>query len=220
MEIRAPLILSALLIAGMLATSFWAWYVLPADILVAIHFDWHGLPNGFAKRDTALLAMPLTASVITALFAAVARIGRYKERLEHSSAAYIAGWLGSVTLLFVAHCMVFLLARGTKTDFQGTHILAISMLAIVVGNFLGKSRPNPFVGVRTPWTKKSDLSWDKTNRLAGRLFVADGLAALATQAVSGAGLAGPVLFSGLLIIVALTVPLSRYYWSIDPDRQR
>lgn len=220
MEIRAPLILSALLIAGMLATSFWAWYALPADILIAVHFDWHGLPNGFAKRDVALLAMPVTASVITALFAVVARVGRYKEGLAHSSAAYIAGWLGSITLLFVAHCMILLLARGIKADIQGTQLLAISMLAIVIGNFLGKSRPNPFVGVRTPWTKKSDFSWDKTNRLAGRLFVADGLATLATLAVSGPSLAGPVLFWGLLIIVALTIPLSRYYWSIDPDRQR
>jgi uncharacterized membrane protein len=32
---------------------------------------------------------------------------------------------------------------------------------------MGKIRPNWFVGVRTPWTLSSKLSWDKTHRLAG-----------------------------------------------------
>jgi uncharacterized membrane protein len=36
---------------------------------------------------------------------------------------------------------------------------------------MSKIRPNWFVGVRTPWTLSSRLSWDKTHRLAGWLFL-------------------------------------------------
>jgi uncharacterized membrane protein len=50
-------------------------------------------------------------------------------------------------------------------------LLAMGALFIVLGNFMGKIRPNWFVGVRTPWTLSSKLSWDKTHRLAGWLFV-------------------------------------------------
>ena len=46
-----------------------------------------------------------------------------------------------------------------------------ALLFIVIGNFMSKIRPNWFVGVRTPWTLSSKLSWDKTHRLAGWLFM-------------------------------------------------
>ena len=58
------------------------------------------------------------------------------------------------------------------------------MLFIVLGNFLGKIRPNWFVGVRTPWTLSSKLSWDKTHRLAGWLFMLMGVLFFPVRAVS------------------------------------
>ena len=50
------------------------------------------------------------------------------------------------------------------------------MLFIVIGNYLPKVRPNYLVGIRTPWTLTSDLSWDRTHRIGGRLFVLEGFA--------------------------------------------
>lgn len=46
---------------------------------------------------------------------------------------------------------------------------------VIIGNYLGKTRSNWIVGVRLPWTLSSDMVWNKTNRLAGRLFVLSGL---------------------------------------------
>jgi immunity protein, SdpI family len=75
---------------------------------------------------------------------------------------------------------------------------------------MGKIRPNWFVGVRTPWTLSSKLSWTKTHRLAGWVLAVLGpLIALtgiirtnwflwATLAVVGAGLAWMVVSSYLV----------------------
>lgn len=41
-----------------------------------------------------------------------------------------------------------------------------------------RTKRNWFVGVRTPWTLSNDEVWEKTNRLAGRLFQLAGLIAL------------------------------------------
>jgi len=49
---------------------------------------------------------------------------------------------------------------------------------IVLGNLMGKLRPNYFVGVRTPWTLESTEVWAKTHRLAGKLMVIAGLVLL------------------------------------------
>lgn len=57
--------------------------------------------------------------------------------------------------------------------------LAMGVLFIVLGNIMGKIRPNWFIGVRTPWTLSSKLSWTKTHRLSGWLFIFMGLLAIA-----------------------------------------
>ena len=46
---------------------------------------------------------------------------------------------------------------------------------ILVGNYLGKTRPNRLFGVRTPWTFRSKLAWVGANRLAGWGMVLEGL---------------------------------------------
>ena len=48
-------------------------------------------------------------------------------------------------------------------------------LFVVIGNYLPKVRPNYMMGIRTPWTLTSDLAWDRTHRLGGRLFVLEGI---------------------------------------------
>ena len=49
------------------------------------------------------------------------------------------------------------------------------LMFIVIGNYLGKIRRNYMFGVRTPWTLASELSWNKTHRVTGKLFVVSGL---------------------------------------------
>ena len=82
-----------------------------------------------------------------------------------------------------------------------------------------KTRPNFFVGVRTPWTLSSDLSWQKTHRLAGWLFVLVGFwAIVAAFTMKGIGLAlsvtGPALTAA-----AISAIYSWFVWKSDPDRR-
>jgi uncharacterized membrane protein len=89
----------------------------------------------------------------------------------------------------------------------------------VIGNFLGKTRSNWFMGIRTPWTMSSELSWTKTHRLGGRLFLAAGLLSIVLGLVTNA----QVVFFALLpsIAVAAVVPIvySYFVWRDDPERR-
>ena len=53
-------------------------------------------------------------------------------------------------------------------------LVLVGILFIVVGMFLPRLKRNTSMGLRTPWTMASDLSWTMIRRLAGRLFVAPG----------------------------------------------
>jgi len=52
---------------------------------------------------------------------------------------------------------------------------------VLVADLLPKTRRNFVFGVLTPWTLSSDLAWEKTHRLAGRLFMLIGIAGLVSS---------------------------------------
>jgi uncharacterized membrane protein len=98
-----------------------------------------------------------------------------------------------------------------------TCLLALMFLA--VGSLLGKAAPNPFVGIRTYWTMKSRLAWDKSNRLAGRLFFWIGAAGLLTALFVDSALVTAVLIIAILLAAAVSVIEGWRVWRTDPERQ-
>jgi immunity protein, SdpI family len=110
-----------------------------------------------------------------------------------------------------------LVAWGSKVDVTATIAIATGLFFVVLGNFMGKIRPNWFVGVRTPWTLSSKLSWTKTHRLAGWLFIGMGILIAALGVVR----TGWMFALTVSISVASVVGMFAYsYWVFrnDPDR--
>ena len=55
-------------------------------------------------------------------------------------------------------------------------LVGVGLLLAVLGNYLGKTTRNFFLGIRTPWTLASDEVWRRTHRLGGWTMVAAGVA--------------------------------------------
>ena len=57
------------------------------------------------------------------------------------------------------------------------HLLGIGfgLLFLLLGYYLPKLPRNWFFGIRVPWTLASDIVWERTHALGGRLFMAAGL---------------------------------------------
>jgi len=72
----------------------------------------------------------------------------------------------------------------------------VSILLIILGNYLGKIKDNFFVGIKTPWTLSSKNVWYKTHRLASKLYVLSGIL----------GLIGS-FFNGTISAILLIVPI-------------
>jgi uncharacterized membrane protein len=218
MGVRAPLIMSILIVAGMAALSAWAWPLIPDSAPIAIHWGLNNKPNGFASKEFALLVMPAAALFLTLLFAFLSRLSG-AEALTRGATAYEVGWMGGLLVLAACHVLIVMAARGYHPDVAGNVSFAVGLLLTVIGNFLGRTRPNPFVGVRTFWSLRSDLAWDKSNRAAGRMFVATGLATLASLPIGGGKAATVVLLVGGTASALIAVALSYVYWKQDPERQ-
>jgi uncharacterized membrane protein len=83
-----------------------------------------------------------------------------------------------VVTLALLHAGILLAAAGILNGPVRFMAVGLALLLMLPGNFIGRLRPNWFVGIRTPWTLASDEVWRRTHRLAAILMVGGGLVLL------------------------------------------
>jgi uncharacterized membrane protein len=195
--------LNVILLALMLAATAYGFATLPADLLLPVHFDIFGTPDRLAPRNEALLTMPLIAVVLASLFLGLARFApQHVKGGEHVLQAVLPILLG----MFLAFQFVMVL-RFEFAIIQVV-VVGISALLIVLGNFLPKSQPNRFGGVRTRATLADPVVWAKTHRAVGlAMMISGGLLVLLTLVTSY----GPILLGGTLLALLMPILFGALY---------
>jgi uncharacterized membrane protein len=225
--IRTGLIASVILITFMLALSLWALPHVPANVQFATHWNIKGEADGYSGRHVVLWFMPGLAAGIAALMAVLPRIDPRRKNLLRSRAPYLIAWIGSFIVLAFAHLIMVLNAAQIidLTDVSGGLGL-LRWISVIVGAFIaalgavmGKMRPNWFMGIRTPWTLSSDLSWDKTHRLTGWLFMLTGLITVVLALFLIPRWAFVALTGGITLSALIAVVYSFIVWKNDPSRE-
>lgn len=157
------------------------WSRLPER--VAVHWGFHGEPNGWGSRTTAVLLGPGLIALLFLGLEVFLRVdpkrvaaGRDLEATPGERDGTLDLFIAlAFTLLALLHGVLLLVGAGLLSDPPRAHALILASFLLVAGNFFGRLRPSWFVGIRTPWTLSSDEVWRRTHRLAGRLMVPSGL---------------------------------------------
>lgn len=203
------------LIAGMflLAAVTWPW----APDRLPAHWNAAGQIDRYGGKVEGLLALPLTALGIYLLLLLVPRVDPGRANYERFAGAYATIRLAVVILLALVYGAIHLWLRGHALDMSTAIPLLVGGLFLIIGNVMGKIRPNWFVGIRTPWTLSSKVAWVKTHRLGGWLFVALGLALVAAGVLRTAWFIY-VLLAGAVLSVLWMYVYSYRVWRQDPDK--
>lgn len=204
------LILAAMYLAAVL---FWPY----APEQMPIHWDIHGNVDGYGGRFMGLWFVPLLSTGLYVLFLFLPMLDPGRKNYDTFSTVY--HWIRLLLLVFMGaiYCLTVLAAFGYNVRMDMSMQIGIGILFLFLGNVMGKIRPNWFVGVRTPWTLSSKLSWTKTHRLAGWLFMAMGVGWITSGIVRS-----PPLFMTILGFCAASVlwifVYSYVVYRRDPDR--
>ena len=217
--IRTGLIWSGILIAIMVGMSLYGYSAIPADASIAIHWNINGEPDGYTGRTFALWMMPATAFAISLILAFVPAIEPRRKHLVQSGPLFRTAWIGSMLVVAIAHGVVVLTASGFALPVLQVILSTVGLLFVLIGNLLGKSQSNFFVGIRTPWTLSSDASWDKTHRLAGRLWVFGGFVIAAGSFMVAASEIVYLLIGVVLVMTIIPALASYFYWRADKSVQ-
>ena len=210
--------------------TWWTMIGLPETGDIPVHWNHKGEADRFAPVAEAKRIMWLVPglSVLAGLLFAIGiKIDPRNKNIERSSRAYLAVWIGTLivmTLVTALVCYSMLTGannpNATMENMPNLIVSVLSVLFLVIGNYLPKTRSNWFFGVRTPWTLSSDEAWEKTHRLAGRLFIGLGLAGLLSVFLLPVTWQVPIIAGGAILITAITLVYSYLAWKNASDRDR
>jgi uncharacterized membrane protein len=170
-----------ILITGLIVISFLIGAYLQPYMpdKMASHWNASGNVDGYTSQFWGLFLMPVISIVLFLAFTLIPRIDPLKENIEKFRGYFDVFILLLFGFLFYLYVLTVLWNLGYRFNIIQLMAPAFGLIIYYAGVMMENAKQNWFIGVRTPWTLSSETVWDKTNRLAGRLFkVAGVLAAL------------------------------------------
>jgi uncharacterized membrane protein len=202
-------------ILGMFGASATLWTRAP--MRMPVHWDLAGEPDRYAGRFEGLQVTLLVALTLYGLTLLPPWIDPRRRAYEAFARGYQIIRLAMILFCAAIHAMILLVALGHRVNVSLVVPVGVGILFCILGNFMRKFCLNWFVGVRTPWTLSSAASCNKTDRLAGRLFLLTGVAMFVLAVLHNAWTLAIVL--GLVALLVIWLPLYPYLiWRQDPQR--
>jgi uncharacterized membrane protein len=204
---RAFDVISLAAIGGTVAFTASVYDALPGTI--AVHFGLHGEPNGWMGRGFATWGVDAFALAIWALIrfspAWLPEANGWKSRAAKSPMAAV----GMLTSLLLAGVSLFIVWNALHPEMprMTTAAVMIGIYAFALSAVLPRTRRNPVLGIRTPFSLTSDENWARANRVGSYAFAAGGLACL-VGALVGAPMVGILLFAAAAIVPSI------YSWKL------
>ncbi|MEO8972481.1 MAG: DUF1648 domain-containing protein [Ktedonobacteraceae bacterium] len=194
-------------IALQIIVSLVSYPFLPAS--VPTHWNAAGQVDAYAPKWVNAILFPLISIgivvLVRGLMAISPRLDRQGQRANINIASIIIA--GVVLLLLIVQLAATAIALHMPVDMTFVVTLAVSLLFIVMGNFMGKIRRNlSGIGIRTPWTLANDTVWERTHRLGGWLFVAVGLLGVVCSFIPALRFAS--ILGGVLLVAVITIVYS------------
>lgn len=174
---KTKLIITSIMILIPIAVGLILWNRLPETMVT--HWGVGNVPNGWSSKAMAVFGLPaiLLAVHWVCLFATKADP---KSKNINPRMLDLVLWICPV-LSIVLGTVTYSFSLGYEVNVQAVVTIIVGVLFVVVGNYLPKCKQSYTMGIKLPWTLSDEENWNKTHRLAGKLWVAGGIILLATS---------------------------------------
>ena len=206
------LVITSLIILLPIAVGLLLWDKLPEQ--VPFHWGINGEVDGWATKGQAVFLMPTIMLAIQWLCAILSQLD--PKKAAESKMQWLVLWIIPVLNLFL-HVMVWLQALGREVNMVVVMPLFMGALFVIIGNYLPKCKQSYTIGIKLPWTLNDEENWNKTHRLAGKLWVAGGLLCMPCALLSGVW-SFIVMMSVLVVMCAVPTVYSYRLYKNKQDK--
>lgn len=132
---------------------------------VATHFNYKGIADGYGSKWNYLMfaILPIAIECIYEIYRRKSQNAQGNQRLEDKL-------IPMVSLVFIA--IGWLMIPFNQVDHMNLKsgsalFILLGLLMAAISNYMGKIQPNRTLGLRLPWTLKSEVVWKKAHRING-----------------------------------------------------
>lgn len=182
------------------------------------HWSATGEANDWSSRLWGAWLLPLMMALVWFIMRALPHVDPRRANYEKFSGMY--DWLINLILVFMLgmHVVTLMAATGSPVRMDRVIMPAVGVFITIMGLMIPRAHPNWFVGIRTPWTLTSDLSWQRTHKLGGSLFVVLGLLMVVSTFIAPE-IAIWVLAAAAVAITVFLFAYSYQVWKSDPSKR-
>ena len=155
--------------------SIYFYPQLPNEI--ASHWNAQGEVDDYMSKFWGLFLLPFILTGLALLFIAIPRIDPLKENIEKSRKYYNGFIIIFFIFLLSIQAHIILWNLGTRISINLILPIATGIMFYYIGGLLENMKRNWFIGIRTPWTMSNEKVWEKTHKIAGKLFRLAGIIA-------------------------------------------
>lgn len=161
----------------------WVLWLLMLAPLVFVLFNWKSFPDkvpthwnieGEVDRYSGKWGLFIGPGLSFAIYFLLLFLPRFDPRKKNYDLFSGTYWIIRIivaAILALLGMVTALASLGMQINVALIVETAIVCMFLLLGNQMGRIRPNYFVGIRTPWTLSNEEVWMKTHRLAGRIWV-------------------------------------------------
>lgn len=177
------------------------WNKLPETM--ATHWDGNGEANDYSSKAFSVFGLPLFLLAIHFLCAFVCS-NDPKNRYQNESVYKAILWLVPVISLF-SNFMIYWSVFGKEANVMLPLCIFTGGLFIFISRIITRCKPNHTIGIRIKYTLENEDNWNKTHKLASKLWLICGilmlLCILLPQRLMVYGLIGITLLCALIPII-------------------
>ncbi|GKS10453.1 hypothetical protein YDYSY3_14530 [Paenibacillus chitinolyticus] len=171
--------------------------------LMAVHFGTGGEANGYQSKGSFLILMSALNLALPLLMKWPPSLDPKRNNYEKFQGFYDLLRILVTVLLSGVFFIIILTNLGYDVPINFWVPLGVGALWMVIGNYMGRARPNYTFGIRTPWTLADEEVWRRTHRMAGPIWM---LAGIVFIGVSLFPSIVPAWFGIVVILLSVLVP--------------
>ncbi len=147
---------------------------------IAIHFNVHNEPDGFASKEFFVFFFPVLMAVLHFICVASMQLDDNKE--ANKKMHQITQWIFPI-ISIVMYTMTILYALKYPIDFRVIAMMILGIMLIVLGNYLPKTKNTKYhFGFHVGFSKNlDDKTYKKMARICGYMFIFDGFFMIITS---------------------------------------
>ena len=177
---KTQLLITSVVILIPIIIGLFLWNELP-DRMVT-HWNGNGEPDGWSSKGFAVFGMPL---ILLAAHWVSIFFTTYDPRNKNQNRKLLDVIILLMPITSLGFCSAtYAVALGREININMIACAFLGILYILIGNYLPKCKQNYTIGIKVVWALDDEENWNKTHRLAGKLWVIGGVVVLATAFVA------------------------------------